>query len=832
MRQLEGLGVDDAGWASAAAPCPDLWRALKTREPALGVVDRHELQQCLYWRAVGNLTLRNYPLLRESLNGSDVFLTGPGPLYAALARPEVVLDLLADWRAVGFIASHVPSLQPAVHFARAAYDHFSHIALMMKALAAERSGEMHSAMRHNASNVTYYSAVFGKGASTPVWARLPLLALWDKKVRGTVINALGGHSPGAHHWAGGRQLDLAAANGTLAHFVHSVDAAVARIVERDRARARAGGSPAAAPPAAGPARRLLQSQSTIAPWWDAEVVLRGAEGISNTVPNDKLSDVLQRWSALQTDFRPYSEQAAQAGGAQWFECPFVQDTAEFALQATAVTIRYYRGLSPPSGIAVQPRRNFSVFSNLPNAPGTCSRPSAQQQARKREAEDEAARQLTEQSWLNQQVFGAVASLSNGLLGVNRSSVYDFVAANVTADQESFAASVNCDEFTASRVIYELGACSFERVQFCSGPRRSLPAAMVIVAVATWAVTLIVPMGVSGNVLVWTAGYGSAVMFFTYGFSPMCGPIVPTCFFEDAADLLRLLLPSRIVVPQPLVNETVCHTVSGQLYPKKSYLEQTGFAAHQVNCFVPCSSAPFSFRDWQDSTAFVLCAVDAPSCVRLGIWLSTASDAFAGLSDSLVHYGDVFGYASAGQTDVLAAYNVCFVLTSVNAMPFLILIAFSVLMVVPVLRAIVDLLVSALTFWLSASSGLLFVVQKTTEGISAVGKVYTGIGKYSARAVGKATRVTLRDLGGEFEDAASYLGETAYDNSRVVRSVVDSAERAKDSALAAAESARQKAKDTARRVKENIVSLEDQVEAAREQARRAKRTLQAKSNKQR
>lgn len=541
---------------------------------------------------------------------------------------------------------------------------------------------------------------------------------------------------------------------------------------------------------------------------------------------------MNSWSVLQRDYRPYSEQAAEREGVEWYSCPFVEDTAKFAIEAAGVTIRYYRGLQPLSGIAVQEKRNFSFLANLPSRPGTCSRNVTRNPEKVdlgfETASDTANAQFERQSWLNKQLYGNVEDLTSRASGVNRRDVLEFIASNVTESDELYRASVNCDELTASRMIYELGSCNFERLQYCNGPRRSLAAAMVIIGIVVWLVTAIVPVGITGNVLMWTVVYWAGVMYYTYGFSPLCGALVPTCFVEDVVDTLKIVLPPRIIVPPLLINQTICDVKT--VYPYKPYLDMTGFQPNQVNCFLPCDQSPFLFRDWPDSVAWAACWVDAQSCMRFGIWLSSGSGVTRRLSDSLIHYGGIFEFGNAGETETFAAYNVCFFLTLVNAVPALIVFAFLALMIFPVVRIVLSFLVNLLTFWLSATSGIGFIVQKSARavggGLSAVGSAYSAVGSYGARATSKATRLVGRSIAQD----AQRVNQKLLDNSRIARGVAKKTRAARDAASRAAESVRERAAAAQDSVLSIRDSFNDAADSARERARKVGNVLSVRSSK--
>lgn len=263
MLQLENLPINDPGWLQADEPCRSLWRGFKTDPSHLGITDRHLLKDCLYWRAVGNITLRNYPLLRAGMNGTDTFLTGPYAMSRAVVKPGIMLDILSEPSAIGFILSHFSWMEPVLHVARASIDVLRNVAQMIDALISMEQARFHDRLTVNMTNFTYFQGIFPSEKETSEWHVFPLLALWDKKVRPSIINVLGGHTA-RHHYAGGQIVDIPAKNGTLTHFVDYLDDALEDLAERDRASDYTLQNASRVPKQ--PRRALLQTGDTVAPW--------------------------------------------------------------------------------------------------------------------------------------------------------------------------------------------------------------------------------------------------------------------------------------------------------------------------------------------------------------------------------------------------------------------------------------------------------------------------------------------------------------------------------------------------------------------------------------
>lgn len=148
-------------------------------------------------------------------------------------------------------------------------------------------------------------------------------------------------------------------------------------------------------------------------------------------------------------------------------------------------------------------------------------------------------------------------------------------------------------------------------------------------------------------------------------------------------------------------------------------------------------------------AWALCWVDRGSCERLGVSLSTGSGALRRLSDSLIAYGQVFAYGTGGAPDgqaLLDAYSLCFTLTSVHMVPFLVVLGFALLMVLPIVRLSMSFLLSVLSFWVAATSAMTFAVQMAATPLSGAVSGYASAAGGLLGLTSRATRRTARRIG--------------------------------------------------------------------------------------
>ena len=197
---IQALPRDDPGWAAHTdSLCAMVWADWHQRRGSgLGASDRHALRSCLYWRAVGNLTLRQYPGIGRVLNGSDAFLTSFDAAYAAVGTPGFALQLLQEPGAIAFVLGHSEWARPVVHGLRTAFDVLEDVTHVVDVLFA--AGHANFTRRGNRTGARNPMARFrygvpsdeeGRAHPTHAWSSMPLLAVWDRRVRPAVISALG-----------------------------------------------------------------------------------------------------------------------------------------------------------------------------------------------------------------------------------------------------------------------------------------------------------------------------------------------------------------------------------------------------------------------------------------------------------------------------------------------------------------------------------------------------------------------------------------------------------------------------------------------------------------
>lgn len=144
----------------------------------------------------------------------------------------------------------------------------------------------------------------------------------------------------------------------------------------------------------------------------------------------------------------------------------------------------------------------------------------------------------------------------------------------------------------------LATCDFHAIQTCSRFNVRLLHGIVIMTVyfSVWILfwnSVRLPV----VLLATTPVFLLLLLYMCYGYSPVCGPMVPVCMVEDIQQTLRFFFPKFLVLPRSLFHEKPGCDVN-DLTPN-------------ATCIKNCSSDPFRYDSWEDVFAWSLVEVGGP-----------------------------------------------------------------------------------------------------------------------------------------------------------------------------------------------------------------------------
>jgi hypothetical protein len=224
---------------------------------------------------------------------------------------------------------------------------------------------------------------------------------------------------------------------------------------------------------------------------------------------------------------------------------------------------------------------------------------------------------------------------------------------------------------APDVLKRFVICDVDAVMFCSEQHHSLVNSFIAMAV-TCLVLIIVSsfFGMTFVTSLVVLGFIAMTVFYAFGYSPLCAPMLPTCLIEELAFTVRWLLPQRIEWPASIQRVPDC---ANNVSSRADLL-----TSEVVQCIIPCSEHPFLFTSWEDVFMFTVCDLSADACestvtaIRLlgDVILPGTDEWHRRLLERAIWKRDMVSVADA---DMLAGYRYCAVVSSwMLALPFAVL----------------------------------------------------------------------------------------------------------------------------------------------------------------
>lgn len=163
-----------------------------------------------------------------------------------------------------------------------------------------------------------------------------------------------------------------------------------------------------------------------------------------------------------------------------------------------------------------------------------------------------------------------------------------------------------------------------------------------------------------------------LLWYVYGMSPFCLPMLPPCMLEDLVALVQNTLPVNFY------------------YPRKLYCdgENPAFFPNASVCLKSCTQ--LNFTDIMDPLAYGVCWFDLWTCDKLaGLTDSSNSAVKALLSDPLRKMHNV----TRDNMDDLSAHTFCMGVNSINILPFLVVLFVGSTLLLSVLEGVITLVPS-------------------------------------------------------------------------------------------------------------------------------------------
>jgi hypothetical protein len=256
------------------------------------------------------------------------------------------------------------------------------------------------------------------------------------------------------------------------------------------------------------------------------------------------------------------------------------------------------------------------------------------------------------------------------------------------------------------LLADFFTCDVEAVMFCSKQRVSLIASAIVVGVFTLLISLamsyVLPSGIVNVVA--TAMFVATTMYYAFGVSPVCSPMVPTCVVDELVQLVDTVFPQSVMMPMALEKTPGCAEHYFDLRNSNTSVP------NPADCVVQCSDEPFRFTDWYSNVAWFMCdfGLEQDSCDSAREWIQTSDDLPAqGLNllwgtETTNEILNALWRSSvvlkSKDENMISAYRWCSVITSWHVAPYLFLL-------IPIVSVIPFLFVVLFSFF----TGLLRVL---------------------------------------------------------------------------------------------------------------------------
>jgi hypothetical protein len=251
-----------------------------------------------------------------------------------------------------------------------------------------------------------------------------------------------------------------------------------------------------------------------------------------------------------------------------------------------------------------------------------------------------------------------------------------------------------DVLTARNIVKDMLMCDFESVMLCSRHNRRIFVSLVISYIFYLIVAVLAGLaGFPGiaDMVFYTIPF--ITLWLSYGLSPVCLPMIPTCILSDIIESVQIAMPAKITWPDTLQiypgcigpkwydpNATIVTppqfanvtrgSSSCMKSCKVSFLFSPQTTMHVYSRLFIFQGPPFYFTSWESSLAWVACTLNATSCTSLQI------PYFPNVSEQVQQYSQVLlaaqNTADIASVDRTAAYTFCFWMTIAQAVPYVIL----------------------------------------------------------------------------------------------------------------------------------------------------------------
>ncbi|KAJ1465599.1 hypothetical protein T484DRAFT_1757294, partial [Baffinella frigidus] len=327
------------------------------------------------------------------------------------------------------------------------------------------------------------------------------------------------------------------------------------------------------------------------------------------------------------------------------QCPILENTWGVVMRSSNIMYRYYTNAGPPQPIVIRGITN--VLNTIKPVDVVFAKPTT-------ESDDSSLLSVVKKYLLQ-------AATDLGITDIVVFGTFKLFSANA----ENFF------------------KCDIDAVVFCSAHRIGLFESGVVVAlvlfVGTVIIAFVVPASPMSSIAIIV--FLSITIYFAFGISPVCAPMVPTCLLSELITTIETIFPVTITIPRSLHRTPTCLTD----YNTHRSLNGTFTDSYDASkCIVSCSETPFNFIDWYSNTAWIICDL-SPWCTSTREWVQSPGNWLVALMDQIMGSGTSDSLIASlwrssvviqsQDASIITAYRWCCVFTMWNVIPYLLVILF-------------------------------------------------------------------------------------------------------------------------------------------------------------
>lgn len=248
------------------------------------------------------------------------------------------------------------------------------------------------------------------------------------------------------------------------------------------------------------------------------------------------------------------------------------------------------------------------------------------------------------------------SIVSMVMGGFKSFIVDILGIDIRYVIGFFTGKLTDDGLTLIKTAKGILKCDYKSVMDCQSKRSNFfTGALGVLLLLT---LLYMSLGSMGALVLGGLGVVPLILWYVYGYSPSCLPMIPVCAVTDLLDTITWLIPIQLEWPSMLQKVPGCAMNESIPYQ---------------DCFIPCSDPPFRYVGWEATIAWAACDWNDDWCIKKVMpW--ARDNNFIILWSELVDKYNAIDNDRTGITPPdygrIDAERFCFVVTIFNIVPYL------------------------------------------------------------------------------------------------------------------------------------------------------------------